>query len=74
MTPDEIRRLAGELRTVSTNVLGFYALMEDADDDRIPTVQRIIHQAHFTANAVRMASLVDRFAGLLSEMDGQGDP
>lgn len=73
MTSEEIRRLAGELRTVGTNVLGFHALMEEADDHKIPAVRRIIHQAQFTANAVHMAVLVDRLADLLSEMDDPGD-
>jgi hypothetical protein len=69
MTPQEVHDLARELRVVSTNVLGFQALMEDADDFGIPTVRRIIHQAQFTANAVRMAVLAGRLADLLSDGD-----
>ncbi|WP_293858224.1 hypothetical protein [uncultured Alsobacter sp.] len=73
MTPEDLAETTRELRLLSTNVIGFHALMEDADEYRIAVVRRIMNEAHFVASAVRMAVLVDRLAEHLSDEGKDGD-
>ena len=73
MTPKEAFAAGQELRGLCTNVIGFYDLIDRADDMRVPVARRIVHQAHFTASSVRMAELVLRLMDHLAEPDDQGD-
>lgn len=73
MKPTDIHETATELHALCAKVIGYYDLIDRADELSVPIVDRIVNQAQFTANAMRMAELGQHLLDLLTDLEVEDD-
>lgn len=65
--PDE-KKYAREIRAACTNVVGFWQLMQEADEHKVPPIKRMEYRAYVTFGALRMADLIGQHHQLIREL------
>lgn len=68
MPRSEEEKCAREIRTACMNVVGFYQLMQESDEHKVPSIKRMEYHAHVTFSVLKMADLIIRNHQLINRV------